>query len=107
MNNLAVILKQVIEARKLSTEQPVVDQIDQVIQTILDMMNAEPKSDLPPINYGVPIPAPGDDSRFDSIWRTPIGGYRILCAVDTGITECDNAVSGSANALAEKILGGR
>ena len=75
MNNLAIILEQVLEARKIATEQPVVDQLDQVIQTIIDMMKTEPKQDRPPINHAVPVPAPADDRKFDS---TPITGYRIL-----------------------------
>ena len=105
MNNLAIILEQVLEARKVATEQPVVEQLDQVIQTIIDMMKTEPKRDLPPINYTVPIPAPADDSKFDSIWRTPIGGYKILSAVDTGILEGDTTVSDRAKEIARETLG--
>ena len=105
MNNLAIILEQVLEARKMATEQAVVEKLDEVIQTIVDMMKAEPKSGLPPINYHVPIPAPPDDSRFDSIWRTPIGGYRILCGVDMGTPVETATVTDRAKELARETLG--
>ena len=69
MNNLAIILEQVFEARKSSNEQEVVDKLDAVIQTIIDMMKADPEKDLHPINYTI-LP-PTADGSLDTIWRGP------------------------------------
>ena len=102
MNNLAIILEQVLEARKVATEQPVVEQLDQVIQTIIDMMKAEPKQDLPPINYPPAAPQP--------IPLSPYGGLEFWCVdqsdVPAPITNEDVVtVNTRARALAEELLG--
>ena len=111
MNNLAVILEQVIEARKLSSEQAVQEKLDELIKTILDLLKND-NGNLPPINYTAPIPAHSDDSRFDPIWRTPLGGYRILCMADDtepivveGTTEETSALQTKAREMANRILG--
>lgn len=111
MNNLAVILEQVIEARKLSTEQPVQEKLDELIKTILDLLKNN-NGNIPPINYSVPIPAPADDSRFDPIWRGPLGGYQFLCMADDtepivveGTTEETSALQDKAREMANRILG--
>ena len=107
MNNLAIILEQVLEARKIATEQLVVEQLDQVIQTIIDMMKAEPKSDLPPINLP-PINYPPVAPQ--PIPLSPYGGLEVWCVdqsdVPAPITNEDVVtVNTRARALAEKLLG--
>lgn len=105
MNNLVTILEKLLAVRKIAAEERVQAELDDAIQTILDMMKNQSERKLPPINYAVPITAPEEDGKFDHIWRTPIGGYRILCGVDTGISEGDATVSDRAKEIARSALG--
>lgn len=103
MNNLAIILEQVLEARKLSSEQSVTEQLDRVIQTIIDVMKSEPNHDLPPINYPPAAPQPIPVSPFGGLdaWCIDLPDNSVI------VGEAAESVNTRAKALAEKILGGR
>ena len=112
MNNLAVILEQVIEARKLSNEQPVQEKLDELIKTILDLLKNDNRNN-PPIPYTVTPPTTlFDDRGFESITRTPLGGYQILCMADDtepivveGTAEETSVLQTKAREMANRILG--
>ena len=92
MNNLAIILEQVLEARKISTEQAVVEKLDEVIQTIIDMMKAQ-TTEQPTMQYpnypaeAQPIPV-----------SSPYGGLEVYCVEEP-------VISAAAKDMARKFLG--
>jgi len=87
------------------------EKLDALIKTILDLLKND-NGNLPPINYSVPAPFDGD-SRFDPIWRGPLGGYQFLCMVDDadpivdeGTTEESSGdLHDKAREMANRILG--